>query len=94
MGKKYDDDEMKGNYPDYNRFEMRRKPAENPNEAAKPATRASTVPPPSLNVPTPANPDDETPKAPPTPVYLPDGASEPPLPDAIKDTLIQGTTQQ
>lgn len=86
-------------YPDYNKFEIRKKPAPNaapaeePMKAPDPAPAAKADD--SATNPKPLPPwlgDDDTPKAPPKPVFMPDDASEPPMPDAIQDTLTPGTT--
>src|ERR1700733_15602493 len=83
-GRKPDSDDDKDTFPDYNRLEMHPKP----KEASPAPVDYPPVPPaprPSLN--TPANPlpsdDDTTPKPPPKVVPLPDGASEPPMPDDL-----------
>lgn len=83
-------------FPDYNKLEYRKKQQDPAKEDA-----ANVTPPPalpsskSLNAPPKWEPEDDTvPKAPPKPVFMSDDASEPPLPDVIKDTLIQGTTAQ
>jgi hypothetical protein len=89
------DDEEKDNFPDYNRMDVhKRVPDAPPPISDQPPTNVPAAPP-ALNSPMNAPPSDEdTPKAPPKAVPLPDGASEPPLPDEIKNNLIQGTTDQ
>ena len=91
-GRRPDDDEENDNFPDYNRMEVhKRAPDAPPPVSDQPAVPAA----PALNNPVNAPPsDDDVPKAPPKAVPVSDGASEPPLPDEIKNNLIQGTTDQ
>jgi hypothetical protein len=93
-GRRPDDDDT-DNFPDYNRLEMRPKPKE-PQNTPPVADTPKPVSTPSLN--TPVNPgptvDDTVPQPPPKVVPLPDSASEPPMPDDIKDTLDSSTTNQ
>lgn len=88
--------EPEDGFPDYNKLEMRKKPQVPASDER--SGKAVDAPPTLPSSPSPSAPgkwqpeDDSVPKAPPKPVFMPDEASEPPLPDAIKDTLIQGTT--
>ena len=86
-------------FPDYNRLEMRPKPKA--DQAApgtvtdKSAAPSAPVAPPALNSPMNLPPSEEDkPQPPPKAVPLPENSSEPPMPDDIKSTLIQSTTDQ
>ena len=86
-------------FPDYNRLEMHRKtpnPAEAPPPIASTATAsAPALPalPPGLNTPVNPSSDEDEPKPPPKAVPVSDNASEPPMPDELKDTLVPSTTE-
>lgn len=90
--------EADDSYPDYNKLDMRRKSQDATKEDSQ--TKGQETPPalpssPALSTPKKWEPvDDSVPVAPPKAVYMPDDASEPPMPDSIKDTLIQGATAQ
>ena len=90
-------DEAADKFPDYNRIDMHPKSRE--GQAPPPAVSdkpAASVPfaPPALNPPMNIPSDEDTPKPPPKVVPVPDDSSEPPMPDSIKDTLVQPTTGQ
>ena len=85
-------------FPDYNKLEMHAKPKTPlqtpPAVSTHSAVSAPPAPafPPALN--TPLNPlsDEDLPKPPPKAVPLPESASEPPMPDELRDTLVPSTT--
>jgi hypothetical protein len=83
-------------YPDYNRLDLH--PKNLPPPSAPAPEQPETPPPftrPPLNVPVNAQPDiDSAPRPPPKVVPVPDGASEPALPDDMMNTLVPSTTGQ
>jgi hypothetical protein len=91
-------DEGADGFPDYNRLEMHPKPKDAqtapPAVSDKPAAPSVPTTPPALNTPTNPSSDEDTPQPPPKAVPVPDSAGEPPMPEDIKDTLIQTTTDQ
>jgi len=92
-GRRPDDDDS-DRFPDYNRLEMHPKPKD--EQAPPPAVSDKPVPnaaAPAVNAPL-SPVDDTTPLPPPKAVPVSDDSSEPPMPDSIKDTLTQGTTDQ
>jgi hypothetical protein len=89
----------KDGFPDYNRLEMRSKPKTDQTAPGtvteKPTLPSAPAAPPALNSPMNQPPSEEdVPQPAPKAVPVPEGASEPPLPDDIKNTLIQSTTDQ
>ena len=102
QGRRPDPD--KDTFPDYNRLELHprmRTPEEaaavtiSTNPATSPPAEAPTPPKVTpLNTPVNPLPDEDLPKPPPKAVPVPEGASEPPLPDVMSDTLIPKTTAQ
>ncbi len=99
------DDDTDG-FPDYNKLEMRPRPrtvelstaaatgSASPGSPNSPAAAPPTCRP-ALNTPLNPTPEaDVAPQPPPKAVPLPDNASEPPLPQDIKDTLMQNATGQ
>ena len=92
-------EEGRDGFPDYNRLEMHSKPKEIQTSSGtvteKPAVPSLPVAPPALNSPMNLPPSEEDkPQPPPKAVPLSDNAGEPPMPEDIKDTLIQSTTDQ
>ena len=93
MGRKPKPDQ---GYPDYNRLEMHPKATNAPPAEISQASTPPPMPRPFLNTSTSNLPSDTfaAPKPPPTVVPVPDGASEPVLPDDMMNTLVPGTTGQ
>jgi len=96
-GRRPPDDDV-DRFPDYNRLEMHPKPKD-PDPEAKPEAASHPRMPtasPVRDAPTgsPASDLDQSPKAPPAAQPLPPGASEPPMPDDLLNTLIPSATAQ
>jgi len=93
LGRKPEEDH--DDFPDYNRLEFRKKPLE-PAVADSTPTPTNVPPAPPPFIPptiTPTVPDTP-PKPPPAAVPIPDGDSEPVLPDDMLKTLTPSSTGQ